>query len=119
MLILENGLFFPIRPASQKQVAHHWFKALVTMVTLISFHRHNRDCLNQWFLTFFAPWTPKRLNKFHGPLKCFYILLTDPLIQVKVVYLGTVLYFSDLHGPPRPSPRTFGYEPMYYRLIKG
>jgi len=30
----------------------------------------------------------------------------DPLIPVKVVYLGTVLYFSDLHGPPRPAGQT-------------
>jgi len=62
--------------------------------------------LGQWFLTFFAPWTPKSLNKFHGPLKYLYIQLADPLIPVKVVYLGTILYFSDLHGPPRPSTRT-------------
>jgi len=66
----------------------------------------------QWFLTFFAPWTPKSWNKFHGPLKCFYILLTDPLIPVKVVYMSTVLYFSDLHGPPRPTmdPRSRTYD---------
>ena len=27
-----------------------------------------RDTLRQWFLTFFAPWTPKSENNFHGPL---------------------------------------------------
>ncbi len=39
----------------------------------------------QWFLTFFAPWTPKSKNNFHGALKCYYVLLADPLISVKVV----------------------------------
>jgi len=57
--------------------------------------------LKQWFLTFFAPLTTKSQNNFHGPLKCYYILLTDPLILVKEVKMGTLLYFSDLHEPPR------------------
>ncbi len=36
----------------------------------------------------------------------FYILLTNPLFPVKVVYMSTVLYFSDFHGHLRPSLRT-------------
>jgi len=52
------------------------------------------------------------LNLFllRGPLKvkiismdnlvCYYVLLADPLIPVKEVQMGTVLYFSDLHGFP-------------------
>jgi len=54
----------------------------------------------QWFLTFFAPWTPKSQNNFQGHLKCYHVLLADPLIPVKEVQMGKLLYFSDLHGPP-------------------
>jgi len=43
---------------------------------------HKRP-LEQCFLTYFAPWTPKSQNNFHGPLKCYYVLLADPLIPVK------------------------------------
>jgi len=37
-----------------------------------------------------------------GSLKCYHVLLADPLIPVKEVLIGTVLYSSDLHGAPRP-----------------
>ncbi len=37
------------------------------------------DYLNQLFLTFFALLAPKIQNNFHGPLKCYNVLLVDPL----------------------------------------
>jgi len=54
-------------------------------------------------------WTPRSLNKFHGLLKCFYILQMGPLIPVKVVYTIWVQYFTFLilmDDPLDPSPRT-------------
>ena len=39
----------------------------------------------QWFLTFFAPWTPRSQKKFHGPLNYQSVLLVDPCIPVKAV----------------------------------
>ncbi len=57
-------------------------------------------------INLFAPRTPKSQYNFHGHLKCHYEPLAGPLIPVKEVQIGTVLYFSDLHGPPRPPPWT-------------
>ncbi len=66
-------------------------------------------CINykeQWFLTFFAPWTRKTQKSFHGPPKCQQMPLEDPWILIKVTIMGKILYFCDLRGLPRPSPRT-------------
>ncbi len=41
--------------------------------------------LDPWFLTFFAPWTPKGSKSFHGPLKFFRTLSVDPYIPLKEV----------------------------------
>ena len=40
------------------------------------------DDLEQWFLTFFAQWTPKSQKYFHGPLNYQNVLLVDPWISV-------------------------------------
>ena len=46
--------------------------------------------LIQWFLTFFAPWTPKSEKNFHRPINYHSVLPK-----------GTVLYCCDHHRPSR------------------
>jgi hypothetical protein len=57
--------------------------------------------LGQWFLTFWAPRTPKSQQKVPQSLK----VLIGTTQEVQMV---TKIYFCDLHGPPRPTIRTSG-----------
>ena len=63
-----------------------------------------RKDLVQWFLTFFASWTPKSQKKFHGPLNYQIVILVDPWIPVKEVWKQKFAFviFTDpldpLHG---------------------
>ena len=61
----------------------------------------------QWFLTFFAPWTPKGQKKFDGPLKFLEHCWWTPISldkRFKWVLNLTLMIFADpldpLHGPP-------------------
>jgi len=38
-------------------------------MTIFGLDRDTWDSLDQWFLNFFAPWTPNSPKNFHGPLK--------------------------------------------------
>ncbi len=44
-----------------------------------------RDTLGQCILNFFAPWTPKSQNDFHGPLESFLRTTGVPLNSIKEV----------------------------------
>ncbi len=67
--------------------------------------------LDQWFLTFYARWTPKIIFGLHGPLNH----------QTFKEMLFKVLHFYDFHGPldpldplhgPLRGPRPPGQEPI-------
>ena len=53
-------------------------------------------------LSFFASWTSKSQKNFHGPLNYQSVMLVDSLNTCKRGLKGTVYYFCDLRGPPRP-----------------
>ncbi len=69
--------------------------------------RAYRIPLEQWFLTFLTPWTPKGQKHFHGSLE-FLEHYQWTLYPFKEVLMGTKLYSHVLRGPPRPSPWTPG-----------
>jgi len=56
------------------------------------------NLLNQWFLTFFAPWTPKGRNHFHGPLEFLEHCRCTPISLQKRFKLAlnfTLMVFAD------------------------
>jgi hypothetical protein len=62
--------------------------------------------LDQWFLTFFAPWTPKSQKYFSRTPIVSIIAIGGPLNpRDSNGYNG---FFDDIFGPPRPFPRTPG-----------
>jgi len=89
-------------------VTNNQFKSVNAESSVAFLDQHHDISIEQWFLTFFAPRTPKSQNNFHGTLNCNNILQADPLIPEREVKMGTVLYFSDLHGPPDQACTTYG-----------
>jgi hypothetical protein len=68
------------RRKSQRRKKQYWgllYQRQVRVLYIID--------LDQWLLTFFVPWTPKSQNNFHGPLKCYFVLMADPFIPVNKV----------------------------------
>ncbi len=53
-------------------------------------------------LSLFAPRTTKIGKKSEVPLKCQWVLLVDPWIYVKEVWMGTIIHFRKLFVSPRP-----------------